>query len=156
MAFWDTSALIKLYVPERDSDRLREVMRTSASLPTISQFSLAEMFRALWAKEFARSIPVNRAEATYLEFREDLEAASIQVIPFGGDVQSEFDRILPLCYRARPVVPIRTLDGLLLASALSSRVSELVSTDSRMRQAATLLGLHVLPEQPNEQIRERR
>jgi predicted nucleic acid-binding protein len=146
MAFWDTSALVKLYVRERDSDRFREMVRTSASVPLVSQLSLSEMHRALWAKEFARAIPENRAEPTYRKFRYDIEARSIQIIPFGRDVQDEFDRIVPLCYRAVPVVPIRALDGLLLASAFIARTRELVSTDSRMRAAGALLRLRVLPE----------
>jgi predicted nucleic acid-binding protein len=146
MAFWDTSALVKLYVRERDSDRFREMVRTSASVPLISQLSLSEMHRALWAKEFARAIPENRAEPTFRKFRCDIEARSIEIIPFGRDVQDEFDRIVPLCYRAMPVVPLRALDGLLLASALMARTRELVSTDSRMRAAGALLRLRVLPE----------
>jgi hypothetical protein len=35
---------------------------------------------------------------------------------------------------------------LILASALIARTIRLVSIDSRMRAAGTLLGLHVLPE----------
>lgn len=146
MAFWDTSALLKLYVRERDSDQFQEMVRTSAGVPVISQLSVSEMHRALRAKEFARAIPQNRAEPTYRKFRHDIEDRSIEIIPFGRDVQDEFDRIVPLCYRAMPVVPIRALDGLLLASALIARARELVSTDSRMRAAGTLLRLHVLPD----------
>jgi predicted nucleic acid-binding protein len=145
MAFWDTSALVKLYVRERDSDHFRQMMRASAAVPIISELSLAEMHRALWAKEFARAIPENRAEPTYRKFRSDVEAASIEIVPIGREVQDEFDRIVPLCYRTRPIVPIRAMDGLLLASALIARTPEVVSTDSRMRAAGALLGLRVLP-----------
>src|SRR5206468_4157678 len=146
MAFWDTSALVKLYVRERDSDHFRKLMRTSADSPTISQLTLAEMYRALWAKKFTRAIPANRAQATYREFCSDVDTPTFKVVPFGRDIQYEFDRIVPICYRATPVAPLRTLDGLLLASALVARTPELVSTDSRMRNAGVLLGLRILPE----------
>jgi predicted nucleic acid-binding protein len=146
MAFWDTSALLKLYVRERDSERFREMMRTLAGSPAISELTLAEMHRALWAKAFARVIQANLAETTYREFRKDVEATTFKMIPIGRDVQYEFDRIIPICYRATPAVPIRTLDGLLLACALIARTPELVSTDSRMRDAGALLGLRVLPD----------
>jgi predicted nucleic acid-binding protein len=146
MAFWDTSALFKLYVRERDSERIRALLRVSVEIPIISQLSLAEMHRALWAKELARGIPPAEAEATYRQLREDVEAGAFSLVPLGRDVQYEFDRIVPICYRARPIVPIRALDGLLLASALIARTARLVSTDSRMRAAGTLLGLHVLPQ----------
>jgi predicted nucleic acid-binding protein len=145
MAFWDTSALVKLYVRERDSEHFREIMRTAGDIPIISQFSEAEMHRALWAKELSRTIPEHRAEATYLEFRSDVQSANIEIVPFGRDAQHEFDQIIQICHRATPVVPIRTLDGLLLASALTARTPELVSTDSRMRDAGVLLRLRVLP-----------
>jgi predicted nucleic acid-binding protein len=146
MAFWDTSAVFKLYVRERDSERVRAVIRISAETPIISQLSLAEMYRALWAKELARVIPSGQAGATYQQFSEDVAAGVFALIPFGRDVQDEFERIVPICYRASPVVPIRALDGLILASALTAKASQLASTDSRMRTAGTLLGLHVLPD----------
>jgi len=147
MAFWDTSAVFKLYVRERDSERVRGVIRISAEIPIISQLSLAEMYRALWAKELARGIPSGQAGTTYQKFSDDVAAGVFALIPFGRDVQDEFVRIISICYRARPVVPIRALDGLLLASALIARTPELVSTDSRMRAAGTLLGLRLLPDQ---------
>ena len=146
MAFWDASALVKLYVRECDSGYFRELMRTSADTAVVSQFSLAEMHRALWAKEIAHAIPEHGAETTYQRFRSNVESANFEVVPFGRDVQRESDRIIQICYRAKSVVPIRTLDCLLLASALVARTPELISTDSRMRNAAPLLGLVVLPE----------
>jgi predicted nucleic acid-binding protein len=146
MAFWDTSALLKLYVRERDSDRFHQLMQTLPEKASISQFTLAEMHRALWAKAFARAVPANFAQKAYREFRADVETARLNMVPFGGAVMEEFDRIIPICYRASSPVPMRTLDGLILASALITRTARLVSTDSRMRAAGTLLGLHVLPD----------
>ena len=147
MAFWDTSAVFKLYVRERDSEHVRAVIRISAEIPVISQLSLAEMYRALWFKELARAIPSGHADATYQRFSKDVAEGVFALIPFGGDVQDEFERVVPICYRASPVVPIRALDGLLLASALIARTPELVSTDSRMRKAGALFGLRISPEQ---------
>ena len=145
MAFWDTSALIKLYVRERDSDHFADIIRNSQSRAAISQLTLSEMRCALLGKEFARAIAPNMAELIYREFRDDVEAATLKVIPYGRDVQDEFDRIVRVCYRAKPVVLIRALDGLLLASALTAKVPDLVTTDSRMRDAGVLLGLRILP-----------
>jgi predicted nucleic acid-binding protein len=146
MAFWDTSALLKLYVRERDSDRFHDLMQTLPEKTAISQITVTEMHRALWAKVFARAVPSNFVQKAYREFRADVETAVLDLVPFGPAVQDEFDRIIPICYRASPPVPIRTLDGLILASALIARTLRLVSIDSRMRAAGTLLGLHVLPE----------
>lgn len=146
MAFWDTSALLKLYVRERDSDRFHDLIQSLPEKTVISQFTLAEMHRALWAKVFARAVPANFAQKASRELRADVEIALLDIVPFGQTVQEEFDRIIPICYRATPPVPIRTLDGLILSSALIARTGRLVSTDSRMRAAGALLGLQVLPE----------
>jgi predicted nucleic acid-binding protein len=146
MAFWDTSALLKLYVRERDSDRFHDLIQSLPEKTVISQLTLAEMHRALWAKVFARAVPANFAHKAYREFRADVETALLDIVSFGQVVQEEFDRIIPICYRASPPVPIQTLDGLILSSALIARTGRLVSTDSRMRAAGALLGLQVLPE----------
>jgi hypothetical protein len=112
----------------------------------ISELTVAEMHRVLRAKVFARAVPAHFAELAYREFRSSVNSAVFDVVPFSRAVQQEFDRILPICYRARPAVPIRTLDGLLLASALVAKMRELVTTDARMRAAAALFGLRALPD----------
>ena len=145
MPFWDTSALVKLYVRERDSDRFVELVRKSETRATISQLSIHEMRCVLHRKEFARAIPPDAAELAYRKFHNDFENAVLKLIPYGRDVTLEFDRVVRICYRARRVVPIRALDGLLLASALTARMTDLVSTDLRMRDAGVLLGLRIFP-----------
>jgi predicted nucleic acid-binding protein len=145
MPFWDTSALVKLYVRERDSDRFVELARKSETGATISQLSIHGMRCVLHRKEFGRAIATDAAEFTYRRFCRDVENAVLTLIPYGRDVALEFDRIVRVCYRASPVVPIRALDGLLLASALTARMPDLVSTDLRMREAGLLLGLRIFP-----------
>ena len=121
-------------------------MHRSADKPIISQLVVAEMHRTLWAKQVARAIPLDHAEATYREFLRDIETEVLEVVPFAREVREEFDRVVQICYRATPAVPIRTLDGLLLASALVAGTPLLISTDRRQRKAGGLLGLRILPE----------
>ena len=145
MPFWDTSALVKLYVRERDSARFVELAAKAETRTRISQFSIHEMRCVLYRKEFGRAIPPDAAELAYRRFHHHVEDSLLQIIPYGRDVALEFDRIVRICYRATPVVPIRALDGLLLASALAARTHDLVSTDLRMRAAGVLLGLRIFP-----------
>jgi predicted nucleic acid-binding protein len=145
MPFWDTSALMKLYVRERDSDYFVKLAREFETRAIISQLSIHEISSALQRKEAMGAIPVDSAEMAYRKLCDHVEDSVLQVIPYGRDVALEFDRIVRVCYKARPVVPIRALDGLLLASAITARVSDLVSTDLRMRDAGLLLGLQILP-----------
>lgn len=136
---------MKLYVRERDSDHFVKLAREFETRAIISQFSIHEIWSALQRKEFMGAIPAGTAEMAYRKVCHQVEDAVLQVIPYGRDVALEFDRIIRACYKARPAVPIRAMDGLLLASAISARVSDLVSTDSRMRNAGLLLGLRILP-----------
>lgn len=145
MSFWDTSALVKLYARERDSDRFVALARKAETHAIISQLSIHEMRCVLHRKEFAGAIPADAAEIAYRKFSDHLEDAVLKVVPYGREVALEFDRVVRVCYRATPVVPIRALDGLLLASALIAHTSDLVSTDIRIRAAAILLGLRILP-----------
>src|SRR5437667_9986196 len=128
MPFWDTSALVKLYVRERDSDRFVELARNSETRATISQLSIHEMRCVLHGKEFARAIRPNTAELAYRQFHDDVQDAVLKLIPYGREVALDFDRLVRVCYRASTVVPIRAPDGLVLASELIARVPDLLST----------------------------
>src|SRR5260370_16739433 len=120
MPFWDTSALVKLYVRERDSDRFVELARKSETRATISQLSIHEMRCVLHGKGVARAILPNTAELAYREFHDDVQDSVLKLIPYGWDVALELDRIVLVCYRATPAVPIRTLTSLLLASPFTA------------------------------------
>ena len=137
--------MVKLYARERDSERFVELARKAETRAIISQLSIHEMRCVLHRKESMRAIPADTAELAYRRFYHHIEDAVLKVVPYGRDVALEFDRIVRVCYQATPVVPIRALDGLLLASALVARTSDLISTDLRMRAAGVLLGLRVLP-----------
>ena len=63
----------------------------------------------------------------------------------GLDVEREFGQVLAFCYSQSPMIPIRTLDALHLASARVAGESELVATDKRMRDAAKALGFSLFP-----------
>ena len=76
MSFWDTSALVKLYVRERDSDRFVELARKAETRAIISQLSIHEMRCVLHRKEFARTIPPDTAELAYRRFYDHVEEGS--------------------------------------------------------------------------------
>jgi predicted nucleic acid-binding protein len=83
-------------------------------------------------------------ESDALERQARLNAVSARWTLLGLD-----DEITERARRPFPVEPIRTLDAIHLASALTARkaVPDLVvlSLDARIRQAATSLGLPLLP-----------
>ena len=86
MPFWDTSALMKLYVRERDSDHFVKLAREFETRAIISQFSIHEIWSALQRKEFMGAIPAGTAEMAYRKVCHQVEDAVLQVIPYGRDV----------------------------------------------------------------------
>ena len=67
------------------------------------------------------------------------------MVELGADVEREYGQVLTLCYKRSPPIPLRTLDALHLACARVAAESEIIATDKRMRDAATVLGFSLFP-----------
>jgi len=153
MAFWDTSAVFKLYVRERDSERVRAVIRISAEIPIISQLSLAEMYRALWPRN-SREASIWSGRDNLSKFSDDVRSGSLCPHPVrtrcSGRICEDHFNLLSSEAGCADSCTGRPAAG----SAFIARTAELVSTDSRMRAAGTLLGLRLCQIKPNEQVRQ--
>ena len=128
----DSSALLKRYVDEPDSDAADALLRSDPSLLT-ARHTTVEVRRNL-----ARLLDEPDAAAARAAFVEDLAAVSIV----------ELDEAT--CERAAGVAELtgaRTLDALHIAAAQRVGGSEVpfVTFDVRQAQAARTLGLTVLP-----------
>ena len=143
MAYWDTSCLLKLYAPESDSDvfRARALQGDSVITSDITRF---ELFAALSRKESAGDLYAGGARQALAAYDADVQAAAIVVVVTATS-NSQFENVIDRCYRRMPVVPLRTLDAIHLAAAVSAGETELVTTDTRLRDAASALGLQVFP-----------
>jgi len=144
MSYWDTSALGKLYVPEADSATFEQKAAGEAVIVT-TRLALYEMCRVAFRKEVEGSIPPKSAESILSELQQDLAAGEIRIIDIDSRIEAEFNAIMATCYRNTPPLLIRTFDAIHLASARISGESEVVATDSRLREGAKLLGLTVFP-----------
>jgi uncharacterized protein len=147
MVYWDTSALLKLYVSEPESAKLAEL--ASAEGPILSSaIAPVEMMCALARKEGAGEMRRGGAREVFALIGRHLAAGRISIIPFGDDVVRESERLARLAAsRERPVV-VRASDLIHLASAMAVRSRTIVTTDARLREIAVLAGLKVLPEPP--------
>jgi len=140
-AYWDTSCVLKLYCRETDS-RLYLGRIDVATEPILSSVvTVSELAFAFHQKELRGEIGTGAAPLLFEKFSNDVRLGRFALLPFGEDVQEEARRIASLCYACDPVVPLRTMDGLHLATARLAGCNEVLSTDSRMRQAAGLLGM---------------
>jgi predicted nucleic acid-binding protein len=144
MSYWDTSALGKLYVPEADSPNFEQKAAAGAVIAT-TRLALYEMCRVAFWKEVEGSIPPKSAESIMSQLQQDLAAGEIRIIDIDSRIETEFNAVMATCYRNVPPLLIRTFDAIHLASARVAGETEVVATDTRLRDAARLLGLSVFP-----------
>ncbi|MBA3748780.1 MAG: type II toxin-antitoxin system VapC family toxin [Solirubrobacterales bacterium] len=128
----DSSALLKRYVDEPDSDEANALLASDASLLT-ARHTIIEVRRNL-----ARLLDERDAAAAKAAFLEDIAAFAIV----------ELDCVT--CESAADIAELtgaRTLDALHLAAArrIGGAAVPFVTFDLRQAQAARILGLAVLP-----------
>jgi len=148
MLFWDTSAVLKLYVDESDARPFRTLARRPESL-LISALTVHELHCGLHRKEFVKALKPGMAEVLYQTFRNEIEAEYFRLIAYNSRVEQHALAVVRQCYGAGKPVLVRVLDALQLASAMAAGATDMVSTDARMRQGAALLGMKVFPK-PND------
>ena len=135
----ESSAVLAWLLGEESGGRVRRVL-TAAEIVIASDLTLVECDRVL-----IRAVTLGElAEADAADRRAHLTAAAAHwhVLRVGGE-------IIERSRRPFPGEPIRTLDALHLASALTARAAvtdlELLSLDERIRNAGTRLGLPLQP-----------
>ncbi len=133
----DASALVKLFVPEPESDALNEALAGFTDV-IISDLALTEMASALARR--VRERLLTRDEAKRLH-REALKlVAASRHVELTPPIHRHAERLL-----LAVATPLRWLDALHLAAALGSEASTVVTFDPRLRDAAASQGLHVAP-----------
>ena len=144
MIFWDTSALLKLYVAEPDSKAFATLARSEGPL-AISAWTTHEILCGLHRKEVLHDLKTGGAEAIYQRILQQITEGTLHVITYTATVAQRTNEVIRSCYGARIPVAIRSLDALQLGSALAGGAIEMVSADARMRAGAKIFNLRVLP-----------
>ena len=144
MSYWDSSALVKLYVQELDSAEFRELAVKASRVATgwLTRHEVRTVFRR---REAEGVLPSGEAAALYDELTADIAAADIVIQPETADTEREFGAVLEACFSQIPPTFIRTNDALHLASAKVAGEREFITADMRQRAAAMLMGFTVLP-----------
>ena len=143
MQYWDTSTLLKLYVPEPDSARFA----AHVILPNVYSSELArwELLRAITRKEMENAIPAMSAEAVFSRFLADVSAGRVILLPWDATIEARFRTLVPQLHRRQPPVVIRTQDAIHLATADVLAATEVVTTDPHIRAGTTAIGLKLFP-----------
>jgi len=138
--YLDSCILVKLLVAEPDSALF---IRSLEGKPLVtSELAQTEVFSALLARERAGKISLADRRRAWAEFEARIEAGEIRIEPLNSITLRKAAHSLEHCH---PKVPLRTLDAIHLATADLCQDFPLVTTDGRLRDAATLLGFKVFP-----------
>ena len=146
MSYWDTSALIKLYVREPDSAIFERHLQLQIGATVSARVALWETRAAFRRKEAEGILATGMTQKLHQQILADLGAGEWQAIEVGPDVEAEFNRVLDVVHRRTPPLFLRTLDAIHIASARVAGETEIVATDKRLREAAVLLGFTLFPQ----------
>jgi predicted nucleic acid-binding protein len=144
MSYWDSSAVVKLYVQELDSEEFRELALKASRVVTgsLTRHEVRTVFRRREAEGILRS---GESASLYDELTADIAATDVVIQPETPDTEREFGAVLEVCLSQAPPTFIRTNDALHLASAKVAGEREFITADMRQRAAAMLMGFTVLP-----------
>jgi uncharacterized protein len=138
--YLDSSALVKLFVPEKESDDLNQAL-VGAEDVIVSDLALTEMASALGRR--TREGSLTSAESRRLYREAEKLAASCRRVELTPPIHRHSERLL-----LSRETPLRSLDALHIATALDAEAATFVTYDPRQRAAAASQGLFVIPESP--------
>ena len=138
--YLDSCIIVKLLVVEPDSEFF---IRSLEGEPLVtSELAETEVFSALLARERAGKISITDRRRAWHEFETRVKDGEVKIHPLNSIVLRKARHALEHCH---PKVPLRTLDAIHLATADLCHNFPLVTTDARLRDAATLMGFKVFP-----------
>lgn len=152
-AYFDTSALVPVYVPEEFSKSARrEAMRAGAvPFSVLHQMELSNALRLLCGRG---SITAREMKALFGQIADDREANRLSPTPIDFHRLFELSAELSEAYATRLLC--RTLDILHVGSAMLLGASRFVSADDRQLKLARALGLKVTDIKKRTPSRSRR
>jgi predicted nucleic acid-binding protein len=146
MIYWDTSAILPLYVQENSSDFWEAQLVESEGAGKSSALAITEFNYALHHKVLRGLLKAKAANELVAKFRRDCDAGMWELCPLGSDVIQSSLEIAKLSYsstkNAAPI-PLRTLDGLHLGAAHILKCETVATGDSRLAEAASRLDIDV-------------
>jgi uncharacterized protein len=141
----DSSALAKLYVPEPESKLLDEFLRGRTDL-MISELVITEVMSAVARRRREGVLSAAQAHAIRDAVLSDAGSGCFQRLDLNPSVHRKAEGML----LSTDSVPLRTLDALHIALALSGAATRVITFDARMANAAALHGMHVVELTPSE------
>jgi uncharacterized protein len=137
----DSSALVKIYVPEPDSDSIEELLRRRRDL-VISDLVVTEIVSA--AARRMREGTLTKDTVGYLQqsILNDVESDRVRLVDLRSTTHRDAERILMTV----DSVALRASDAIHLALVLESDCRSVMTFDLRLSEAARSVGISVYPE----------
>jgi len=137
--YLDTSALVKLYLPEPESDAVDQLVYRRRDL-VVSEVAVTEVASAIGRRVREGALSAETATQIYHRLLSDVNDRCFIRLSVGTDTHREAERLL-LSSR----VALRTLDALHLALAIQAASRSVATFDRQMARAATSIGLAAVP-----------
>lgn len=135
--FVDTSALVKYYYPEVDSQEVERFILEAEHL-YLCELSLVEFASALMKKVRMNELQDHEQQLIWEAFLSDIQAESIELVELSQD---DFRAASSLILQHGKDRNLRTLDSLQLAAALKVSDGQFLSSDKELLSAAKDIGL---------------
>lgn len=132
--YLDTSALVKWYVAETDSDAFDDFIRDRPGA-RISRLTVVELRCALARRRRNRDLSATIERAAFKLFQSHVHEGLLEVLPIQDADVAGAVQILEALRR----IPLRTLDALHLSVARANKVEAIASADGVMIGAAKAL-----------------
>lgn len=137
--YLDSSALAKLYVPEAESEKLDRYLRGRRGL-ILSDLAVTEVVSAVARRKREGELTAIQANKIRDALLHDADSGMFARQALSPPVHREAERLL----LTTESVPLRTLDALHIALALSGAASHVLTFDRRMAEAAVQIGLNAI------------
>jgi predicted nucleic acid-binding protein len=138
--YCDTSALLKLYLPEPGSAEFNEVVEGRGDV-LVSDLAVTELISALARSLRRGSLPRDAARRLQHAILARLDEGVYHRVELTRDVHRRAEQLL----LSLTETPLRAADALHLALATSARAASLASFDARLAAAARAVGLAIYP-----------
>jgi uncharacterized protein len=134
--YLDTSALVKLYLPESGSDEMEDALLGRRDV-IVSDLAITELTSAVTRRVREADLTAGHARRIYQRVLSDVGAGEFRRAEITSNSHREAERLLMGIGRR---VPLRAADALHLGMAGLLGVRVLVTFDQRMVSAAEALG----------------
>lgn len=139
--YFDTSAIVPIYLPEIASERARDEAMRARQIP-YTPLHVLEVTSAIHLNCGRGSITAAELRAVSQQIEDDLVAHRLRTTPL--DLADVFVNATDVARRHAATLLCRSLDVLHVAAALQLRCTEFVSADERQLELARVAGLETV------------